>query len=357
VRTRAISDDGVVLTNDAISELLLQAAANETGHRELALERAAKEAWRWSEEAEAVLAAGRSLSELRSVGPWVAELVTGWIETPPEIPEPDATRRDFLTYAAARAVLDADPTWEATPHGDLQTHSTDSDGSLPLEEMAAAAMGIGRAFIACTDHSQSLKVARGMDREELAEQGRRIDALNETFAAVSTPFRALRSIEMDVFADGSSDMDADALATLDLVLGAFHSKLRDPNDATERYLAALRNPDVHVLAHPTTRMFDRRMGLVADWPKVFAEAARLGKAVELDATPRRLDLPVHLAKIAVAEGVEWFSMGSDAHNDRELLHLPMGMAVAALAGVPRERMLSYRTPDEITAWATALRDG
>jgi histidinol phosphatase-like PHP family hydrolase len=216
---------------------------------------------------------------------------------------------------------------------------------------------IGRAYIACTDHSTSLKIAHGMTREEIEAQALRIEARNGAEAAAGSPFRLLRSIEMDVFSDGSGDMEPEVLAGLDLVLGAFHSKLRDPNDVTDRYLAALANPDVHVLAHPTTRMFGRRRGLIADWPRVFAEAARLGKAIELDATPRRQDLNVELARIAVAEGVRWYSMGSDAHNAAELGHLPIAMATAALAGVPPERILNYRPADEVIAWAAGVRAG
>ncbi len=210
---------------------------------------------------------------------------------------------------------------------------------------------------ACTDHSTSLKIAHGMTREEIEAQALRIEARNDAEAAAGSSFRLLRSIEMDVFSDGSGDMEPEVLAGLDLVLGAFHSKLRDPNDVTDRYLAALANPDVHVLAHPTTRMFGRRRGLIADWPRVFAEAARLGKAIELDATPRRQDLNVELARIAVAEGVRWFSMGSDAHDAAELGHLPIAMATAALAGVPPERILNYRPADEVIAWAAGVRAG
>ena len=159
---------------------------------------------------------------------------------------------------------------------------------------------------------------------------------------------------MDVFVDGAADMEPDALAPLDLVLGAFHSKLRIREDQTERYLATLRNPSVHVLAHPKARMYGRRAGLEADWPRVFAEAARQGKAIELDATPARQDLDVELARIAEAEGVRWFSIGSDAHAAGELGFLPFGMATAALAGIPRERILNYRTAEEVIAWAAEL---
>jgi histidinol phosphatase-like PHP family hydrolase len=101
-------------------------------------------------------------------------------------------------------------------------------------------------------------------------------------------------------------------------------------------------------------MFDRRLGLVADWPRVFAEEARLGKAVELDGSPRRQDLPVALARIAAAEGVSWFTMGSDAHSAEELANLRVAMAIAARAGIPRERILNYRPADDVRAWAAGL---
>jgi putative hydrolase len=341
--------------NAGIGELLLRAGADEASHRKRALERASRASRFWAEEAADVASAGRSLTELRGVGPWIAAQIHGWLDAPPSVPEPDETRRGYLTYAQVRRVLDGEPAWESTPHADLQVHSTDSDGALPLAEMAAVARSLGRTFIASTDHSTSLTIARGMTPEELASQGRHIESLNASWADAADGFRILRSIEMDVFSDGSCDMDAADLAPLDLVLGAFHTKLRETEDRTDRYVAALRNPSVHVLAHPKARMYARRVGLVADWPRVFDEAARLGKAIELDATPSRQDLSVELARAAVAAGVRWFSFGSDAHSAMELEFLPFGMATAALAGIPRDRVLNYRTADEVVAWSADLR--
>ena len=343
------------LSNGDLAELLSRAADEETAHRRRALQRAARAARYWGEEAHDLGAAGRSLTELRGVGPWVAAKIHGWIDEPPDIPEPDETRRGFLTLAEVRRVLDAEPAWERTRHADLQVHSTASDGSMPLREVALLARDLGRTFIASTDHSKSLTIAHGMDEVRLAEHVRAIDDLNEELAAAGDPFRVLRSIEMDVFADGSVDMEPEALAQLDIVLGAFHSKLRVREDQTERYLAAVRDPSVHVLAHPQARMYGRRTGLRADWPRVFAEATALGKAIELDATPARQDLSVELARIAMVEGVRWFSIGSDAHSAPELEFLPFGMATAALAGIPRDRILNYRTVEEVVAWGAELR--
>lgn len=343
------------LSNGDLAELLWRAGDEETDHRRRALRRASRAARFWPEEARDLAEVGRSLTELRAVGPWVAARIHTWLDAPPELSSPDEARGGFLTLADVRRVLDADPQWERTPHADLQVHTTDSDGALPLPEMTALARDLGRPFVAVTDHSKTLTIANGMDEERLEAQGRRIDELNDERAAAGDPFRVLRSIEMDVFFDGSADMEPETLAPLDLVLGAFHSKLRIREDQTERYLLALRNPSVHVLAHPQARMYGRRPGLRADWHRVFAEAAALGKAVELDATPARQDLSVELARVAVAEGVRWFSIGSDAHVPLELEFLPFGLATAALAGVARERILNYRTTDEVVAWASELR--
>jgi histidinol phosphatase-like PHP family hydrolase len=337
-------------TNGDLGELLRRAAREETDHRRRALERASRASMFWPEEAAEVAGAGRPLTELRAVGPWVAARIEAWLEDPPAT-EPDETRRGFLTYAEVRRTLDADPSWEATPCADLQMHTTWSDGSLPPEEMVAASKSLGRPFVAITDHSQTLTIANGMTPEQLSEQGRAIDAMNRGFEDDGDAFRVLRSMEVDVFPDGTLDMNDDSLASLDLVLGALHSALRLKDDQTERYLTALRQPRLHVLAHPKARMYGRRVGTVADWRRVFAEAASLGKALELDATVWRQDLNVELATLARGEGGEWVSIGSDAHAARELARLPFGMATAALAGLPRERILNYRPVAFVRSWA------
>jgi histidinol phosphatase-like PHP family hydrolase len=343
-----------MVTNADLGELLWIAGRDESDHRRRALERASRAARFWPEEAGDLAEAGRSLTELRGVGPWVSAQIQGWLDDPPSLPEPEEARRGFLTYAEVRRTLDPEPEWESFPSADLQMHTTFSDGGLPLEEMIVAARHLGRSYVAVTDHSQTLKIAHGMTPKELATQGHAIDAVNRGLEDDGHSFRVLRSIEVDVFPDGTLDMDDASLAGLDLVLGAFHSKLRSTVDETERYLAALRQPRLHVLAHPKARMYGRRDGLVADWPRVFAEAARLGKALELDATVWRQDLNVEMATLARAEGVQWFSIGSDAHSARELEFLSFGMATAALAGIPRERILNYQPVDVVRSWAERL---
>jgi histidinol phosphatase-like PHP family hydrolase len=315
------------------------------------LRRASRAALFWPEEAAAAAAAGR-LTDLRSVGPWVAQFVEDWLEDPPEPdPEPPPLRRGYLTLAEVRATPGLEE-WRRAIRGDLQMHTTYSDGKVALEGMVEAAAARGHEFVAITDHSVGLPIANGMSEERLAAEAEHIDRLQASGHADG--IRVLKSIEMNLSPEGEGDMDPRALARLDLVLAAFHSQLRLTDDQTERYLAAVRNPTVHVLAHPRTRMYGRRAGLDADWPRVFAEAARLDTAVEIDANPNRQDLDVERLYAARDAGVR-ISMGTDAHSVGELDFLEFGLAAAIRAGVDRDRILNFQPVEDVLAWAEAVR--
>jgi putative hydrolase len=337
------------LGNGVIAELLARAAEGEEGHRARALRRAARAALLWPQEAGDLLAAGRPLTELRGVGPWVADRLRAWIREPPNVPASPESRRGFMTLVEARRVLAAEPD-PPRPRGDLQMHTTWSDGAASLEEMTDAASALGHRYVAVTDHSVGLPIARGMDEATLLRQGVEIDRVNEVH--VQAGFRALRSIEMNLSPDGEGDMDPEVLRGLDLVLGAFHSSLRTTEDQTDRYLAAVRNPTVHVLAHPRGRRWNARAGLRADWPRVFAAAAAAGTAMEIDAYPDRQDLQVDLLEVAREAGA-WISIGTDAHHPNELAFLELGVAAAVRAGVPPARILNLLSADDVVAWAGA----
>lgn len=343
------------LTNEDVSALFAEASATAEGHLARALRRASRRALEWPEEAAALVAAGRSLTDLHGIGPVLARTLAGWLADPPPLPPPDRTRTGFLSFAEVRAALDAAPEYRAA-RGDAQMHTTWSDGGASIEEMAAAGAAFGHDWIAITDHTKSLRIAGGMDEEQLAAQAAEVARLR-TRGGQDTPKLAeiLHAVEMNLDPEGRGDMDPGALARLDLVLGAFHSSLRDPSDQTERYLAALRNPDVHVLAHPRGRMYGRRFGLVADWDRVFAEAAALGKAVEVDAFPDRQDLDVGLLRRAAGAGA-FVSIGSDAHHPGQLRYLAYGLGAAALAGVPTERIVNFWPAGQVRAWVGELRD-
>ena len=294
------------------------------------------------------MAGGEGLTSLRTVGPWVGDLIERWLADPPEPAEPPETRRDFATVAEARKVLADDPSWTEIETADLQVHTTWSDGSRSVEEMAGHVAARGHRFAALTDHSKGLPIANGMDEATLLRQGAEIDRVNATLAG--SGFRLLRSIEMNLSPEGEGDMDPDVLRTLDLVLGAFHSKLRVREDQTERYLAAVRNPDVHVLAHPRGRRWDARPGLNADWPAVFEAAAEAGTALEIDAFPDRQDLQPQLLELAAGTEV-WISIGTDAHHPRELDFFELGLAAARRAGIARDRIINLLSAEELVAWA------
>jgi DNA polymerase (family 10) len=294
------------------------------------------------------------VTELTSVGPWLAERIVSWLEDPPDVPDPSPLRRGFLTLAEVRTTLAENPDWGPALRADLQMHTTYSDGNAPLPEMVSEARTYGYEHVAITDHSKGLPIARGMDEERLAAQGYEIERLNEELEKSGEDFRILRAIEMNISPEGEGDMDIDALRALDLVLGAFHSKLRVTEDQTGRYVAALRNPTLDVLAHPRGRRFGVRLGLQADWQRVFEAAVEQDKALEIDGFPDRQDLNVELLEVAREVGVR-ISIGTDAHRTAELRFMEYGLAAVIRAGIPRERILNYMPRDELLAWARESR--
>ncbi|HVL51075.1 MAG TPA: hypothetical protein VM754_06215 [Actinomycetota bacterium] len=338
------------MDNAGIAELLALASEHSEGNLQRALRRASRIALTWPAEA-AGLAEGNELQSLEGVGPHLERIILGWLESDEPVPTPPQSRAGFLTLTRVREILARQP--DLRLRGDLQSHTTWSDGGVTVAELAALSEGQGLSYQAVTDHSKGLKIAGGMDEEELTRQGYEIEEVNERYAAGG--FRLLRSIEMNLSVTGEGDLDPESLAGLELVLGSFHSKLRVTEDQTDRYLAALANPHIHILGHPQGRMYNFRTGLSADWRRVMAEAARLGKAMEVDAFPNRQDLKVELLEIAADEGTT-VSIGSDAHWPGQIRFVEFGLAAALEAGVPPGRILNLREADDLLAWAAQLSD-
>lgn len=184
--------------------------------------------------------------------------------------------------------------------GDYQMHSVWSDGVETIAQLAEGARARGWNRIAITDHSKGLAIAGGMSIEAMRSQHAEIDALNETFGG---RFRVLKGVEANIFPDGTLDLNAEELVGVELLRAAPHSKLRLLDDQTDRMLAAVRTPGVHVLGHPRGRMSDSRPGIIADWDCVFAEAAARGVAIEIDGDPARQDLDYQLADRARTGGL------------------------------------------------------
>jgi DNA polymerase (family 10) len=139
------------------------------------------------------------------------------------------------------------------------------------------------------------------------------------------------------------------------VLGCFHSALRKKEDQTDRYVAALRNPAIHILGHPRGRIYNFRVGLSADWAKVFAVAAELDKAVEIDSYPDRQDLSLDLLKLARKAGCR-ISIGADAHDSSQLRFIEFGLAAALKAKIDSGRILNFMGSNELLNWATKLKE-
>ena len=345
-----------MLSNTDIAELLAQQAEQETGILSRAFRRAARSAFLWPEEVSDLIAQDRPLTELRGVGPFIEKQIQNWIEKPPRraklIP---ALRQDFISLAEARRLLATRPAWSKKLRGDLQMHSCWSDGSGTIAEMADAAKERSYEYIAITDHSKTLKIAGGIDKPALKAQGAEITEVNVAIRKSGLDLTVLRSIEMNLNPRGEGDMSPESLRDLDLVLGSFHSSLRTTENQTERYLAALRNPQVHIIGHPRGRIYNFRIGLKAEWPRVFEEAARLDKAMEIDCYPDRQDLNVELLKFAREHGTR-ISLGTDAHHPWQLEFIGLGLAAALRARIPGNRILNFMSLGELQAWTQRMRD-
>ncbi len=266
------------LNNSDIAELLATAAETAKQPLQKALRRASRRAFLWPEEAAQLVQEGRSLEELPAVGPSLNRIIRRWIEDQPIVPKPPEIRTGFLTLLQARAVLKTRPSWSRHVKGDLQMHTQWSDGTASVREMVEAAAARGYEYIAITDHAKGLKIAGGINETQLAEQAEEIAQVNQEIASSATPLRVLHSIELNLNPAGEGDMDHDDLSRLDLVLGCFHSSLRKKDDQTDRYLAALRNPTIQILGHPRGRIYNFRLGLTADWMRVFDLAAELDES-------------------------------------------------------------------------------
>lgn len=345
-----------MLSNTDIAELLAREAERETGIFSRAFRRAARSAFLWPENAADLVEQNRPLTELHSIGPFIAKRVLSWIDKPSypnkRIPE---IRRHFISLAEARRDLANNPSWSKKLRGDLQMHTCWSDGSGTVAEMADAARERSYEYIAITDHSKGLKIAGGIDERALRKQGTEIAKLNGSASKGSAKFTVLRSVELNLNPRGQEDMSPASLSALDLVLGSFHSSLRITGDQTERYLVALRNPNIHILGHPRGRIYNYRLGLKADWSRVFAEAAKLDKALEIDCYPDRQDLSIDLLKIAREQG-SLISLGTDAHHAWQLEFIPLGLAAALRAKIPAERIVNFMPVRDLKTWIQQLRN-
>jgi DNA polymerase (family 10) len=233
--------------------------------------------------------------------------------------------------------------------GDLQFHTLWSDGHQSLLEMAQAARAYGLEYALVTDHSHGLGIVRGLTAEDLRYQWEEVEEVNRKMGGA---FRLLAGVEVEVQADGSLDLPDEVLAELDLVVAAVHTGLRQERErVTARMLAAIHNPHVDIIAHPTGRLIGEREGADLDMEVIFRAAAETGTALEINAYPKRLDLcDVHVRR-ALELGVK-LVISSDTHDVDGFAALPFGVATARRGWATAADVLNTYSVDDLLAWAT-----
>jgi DNA polymerase (family 10) len=217
--------------------------------------------------------------------------------------------------------------------------------------MAEAARGRGLNYILITDHSHGMGVAGGLQVEELRQQRAEIEAVNAQAKKVGSGFRVLSGTEVEIRGDGSLDFSDEVLAELDLVVASLHTGLRTGREkTTQRMLAAIRNPHVDIIAHPTGRLIGKREGADLDMEAILQAAAETGTAIEVNAYPDRLDLrDIHVRR-AVELGVN-LAINTDAHNVGELDHVFFGVATARRGGARAEDVINTWDVERLLEWA------
>lgn len=238
----------------------------------------------------------------------------------------------------------------AAIRGDLHAHTEWSDGHHPLDQLVEAAQAKGYEYILVSDHSRSAAIARGLSVDQVRAQVDSIRRLQPRFK-----IRILTGTECDILADGTMDFPDEVLGELDIVLAAVHSRFRQTREEmTARIVRALENPHVDVLVHPTGRRFGSREPYDVDLESVFAAARRHGKAVEINASPDRLDLADVHARRAAELGVP-VAVSTDTHDLSNLDNLELGLGVARRAWIGPAQVLNARPLDDLLAWRSRTR--
>jgi histidinol phosphatase-like PHP family hydrolase len=355
-------------TNSVIAGLLRDLAAVQTSKQsKWGYARAAEAIASLPEPIESFLQPDGTLRKIAHVGPSSTRVILDVLKTGAsptvehaiaasgkagDIEKSRGLRNTFLSRAEVLAALKnrrlRGPTLEDY-RGDLQMHSTYSDGSQTLEVIVETGIARGYEYSAVTDHSYGLPIAHGVSMAQLTEQHREIDRLNEQYAG---RFRLIKGIEANILADGTLDMTPEELRRLELVVAAPHSALRSSVDQTRRIMTAVRTSGVHILGHPRGRKYGVRPGVSADWDRIFDAAARATVAIEVDGDPRRQDIDHEVAGRALAAGCI-FALDSDAHAAEEWEFAETAIAHARLAQIPRERVINCWPLDFLLEWASS----
>ncbi len=232
--------------------------------------------------------------------------------------------------------------------GELHEHTVWSDGKNTVREMAEAALKLGYAYLAITDHSPLVGVANGLNRDRLLQQIAEVNSLKPEFSARG--LQLLTGQEVDILIDGALDMDDDVLAQLDVVVASVHRRFKlDEAAMTARIIRALENPYVDILGHPTGRLLGVREPYSVDMDAIISAAAKNNKALEINSTPQRMDLKDTHAKAAKAAGVK-LSINCDAHSVQSLGDFEWGLCMARRAGLEANDVINTYSWKDLQTW-------
>jgi DNA polymerase (family 10) len=267
-----------------------------------------------------------------------AALGLPWL--PPEIRE-DTGEVELALQGRVPPLVDA-----SDIRGDLHVHTKLTDGASTIEQMARAAEAAGYEYLAFTDHSQALGVTGGLTEEELRKQHEEIRRLQAGLPSV----RLLCGVEVDIHVDKRLDCSDEFLAGCDVVVASIHSALQQPTEVqTARLIAAMENPNVDIIAHPTGRLLGKRPGYDLDLIALLEIAARTGTAVEINAQPERLDLNADAVR-AASERRVMLAINTDAHHHDQIGLMRFGVSTARRGWAPPSLVLNTRSVDELTRW-------
>lgn len=235
--------------------------------------------------------------------------------------------------------------------GFLHCHTTYSDGTNSVEELARGVQAAGYEWLGITDHSRSAAYAGGMQADDIHRQWDEIDAVN----ALGLGITVFKGIESDILADGALDYPDELLAGFDFIIASVHSRFTmNEAEMTARFLRAIESPYVTIIGHPTGRLLLSREGYPVDLDQIFEAAGRAGVGIEINADPHRLDLDWRVLRRARAAGV-MISIGADAHNLGGLDNVEFGVAIARKGGLGPADILNTRSAEEFLAFARARR--
>jgi DNA polymerase (family 10) len=268
----------------------------------------------------------------------------GLPEIPPELRE-DRGELERCATGVPRLVTAGDL------RGFLHCHTSFSDGSNSVEELALACRGARYEYLGITDHSAASAYAGGLRAEDLEAQWQEVDAVNRKLEGI----RVLKGIEVDILPSGELDYGEEVLRGFDFVIASVHSHFTLPEpEMTARLLRAMESPFTTIIGHPTGRLLLARDGYPVDLPTVFRRAAERGVALEINADPHRMDLDWRVLGEAKAAGA-LISIGADAHSVTGLDNVALGVGVARKAGLGPEDILNSRSVEDFMRFAGARR--